>query len=257
MAKKERIHIMSAGANVHNTFPRAIYDIAPADEVYVIGEKRIYVDSEIENIQKNRIAIRESINKLKEIALPLIETEVHNIIIEADTLDYIRDAVFDIYKNKPNADYYFNVSSGTTGLSIGLFMMALWIEATPYHVDMDKKAKLISVPKVHIEDFQSNPNRITILQILDRQKPSEDEEKIKKLSRIKLKEKLSKEYIPIRDTKRADRELKDGVFNSLTRDLLSWGLITERHIEGSKKEKEYILTSDGEFTLKFTTLKRK
>jgi hypothetical protein len=62
---------------------------------------------------------------------------------------------------------------------------------------------------------------------------------------------------PVRDTKRADRELKDGVFNSLTRDLLSWGLIDKKHIEGSKKEKEYLLTSDSEFTLKFVSIKGK
>lgn len=257
MAEKDKIHIMSAGANVHNTFPRAIYGIAPADEVYVIAEKRIYDDSDDLQKQNSRIAIRESIEKLKEIALPFTKKGVHELKIEADTLDHISDAVFEIYKKNPDAEYYFNVSGGTKALSIGLFMMALWIEAKPYHVDMEKQAKTISIPKVHIEDFQSNPNRVTILKILDRQNPSEDEEKIKKLSRIKLKEKLSNEYIPIRDKKRVDRELKDGVFNSLTKDLLNWGLIDERHVEGSKKEKEYLLTSDGEFTLKFVSIKGK
>lgn len=255
MAEKNKIHIMSAGANVHNTFPRAIYGVAPADEVYIIAEKRIYEESEDLQKQNSRIAIRQSIEKLKEISSPFTKKGVHEIKIEADTLDHIRDAVFEIYKKKTDAEYYFNVSGGTKALSIGLFMMALWIEAVPYHVDMENKAKTISIPKVHIEDFQSNPNRATILQILDRQKPSDDEERVKKLPRIKLKEKLSREYIPVRDTKRADRELKDGVFNSLTRDLLSWGLIEEKHIEGSKKEKEYLLTSDGEFTLKFVSLK--
>jgi hypothetical protein len=43
----------------------------------------------------------------------------------------------------------------------------------------------------------------------------------------------------------------------LTRGLLKWSLIDERYVEGSKKEKEYILIPDGEFTLKFVSLKGK
>jgi hypothetical protein len=254
MENKDKIHIMSAGANVHNTFSIAIYNISPASEVYVIAEKRIYEDSNDSKIQESRIAIRESIDNLKKLATPIAKNGVYTKIIEEDTLDYIKDEVFEIYKNNPSAQYYFNVSGGTKSLSIGLFMMALWFEAIPYHIDMEGIAKTISVPKVHIEDFQSNPNRVTILRILNQQRPS-DVDNLKRLPRKKLFEKLSKEYIPIRDKKRADRNLKDGVFNSLTRDLLAWNLIDEGYIEGSKKEKEYILTSDGEFTLRFVSLK--
>lgn len=256
MSDKEKIHIMSAGANVHNTFPIAIYNISPASEVYVIAEKRIYEDSDDPKTQDSREAIRRSIGKLKELASPIAKKGVHEKIIEADTLDHIKDAVFEIYRNNPDAQYYFNVSGGTKALSIGLFMMAIWFEATPYHIDMEGTANEISIPKMHIEDLQSNPNWVTILRILDEQKPSDDE-KLKKLLRKKLFEKLSKEYIPVRGKERADRDLKDGVFNSLTRTLLKWKLIDERHIKGSKKEKEYILTSDGEFTLKFVSLKGK
>jgi hypothetical protein len=256
MAKKEKIHIMSAGANVHNTFRTAIYEIAPASEVYVIAEKRVYEDSKDPKKQESRDAIRTSIENLKQQASPIIKKGVHEEIIEDDTLDYIREKVFEIYKKNPDAEYYFNISGGTKALSIGLFMTSLWLEATLYHVDMNNTAKIISIPKVHIEDFQSNPNRETILRILAAQKPSDDDN-LKTLSRVKLREKLAKEYIPIRDKKRADRDLKDGVFNSLTRDLLKWNFIDERYVEGSKKEKEYILKPDGEFTLKFVSLKGK
>jgi len=256
MTKKEKIHIMSAGANVHNTFPIAIYNISPASEVYVIAEKRIYDDSNNPKIQDSRDAIRKSIWILKELASPIAKKGVHEVIIESDMLDHIKDAIFEIYKNNPNAEYYFNVSGGTKALSIGLFMMAIWFEATPYHIDMEGTANEISIPKVHIEDFQANPNRVAILKILNRQKPSGDGN-LKTLSRIKLFEKLSAEYTAVRDKNREDKTLKDGVFNSLTRDLLDWNLIDERYVEGSKKEKEYILTPDGEFTLKFVTLKGK
>ena len=142
--------------------------------------------------------------------------------------------------------------------------MSLWIEGVPYHIDRKGVARTISIPKVHIEDFQSNPNRVKILMILDKQKTKE-------LARQKLFEELrgpenpSKkpaeknplEYEGVRGKEKQSRILKDSVFNSLTSDLLKWGLIKEDHIEGRKKEKKYILTPDGEFTLKFVSLRGK
>lgn len=247
MADKERIHIMSAGANIHNTFPVAVNEISAATEVYVIVEKRVYEDSDYLEIQKARIRIRDSIDLLKTIATPFVKNGVHEIIIEEDTLEHIRDVVFRIYKNKPGAQYYFNVSGGTKALSIGLFMMSLWIEAIPYHIDMESRAKIIAIPKVHINDFLANPNRVVILEILSKQKSGS-------IARKVLFRELSKRYVPVRDTGKTKRELKDGVFNSLTKDLLKWELIGEKHKENSKKEKEYFITADGEFTLKFVNI---
>lgn len=250
MTDGHKIHIMSAGENIHNTFPIAVNNISPATEVYVIVEKRVYEDSDYPKIQETRGRIRESIKQLKTIASPFVKNGVHEIVIEEDTLDHIRDVVFNIYKKKSDAQYYFNVSGGTKALSIGLFMMALWIEAIPYHVDMESKAKTIAIPKVHIHDFQTNPNRVRILEILSKQKSGT-------MPRKELFRELSKQYIPIRDTGKAKRELKDGVFNSMTKDLLRWKLIGEEFREKSKKEKIYFITSDGEFTLKFVNLSEK
>lgn len=247
MTEKEKIHIMSAGAHVHETFPIAVNNISPATEVYVIVEDRVYEDSDNPKTQKARMDIRNSIAKLKTIASPFVKNGVHEVNIEDDTLDHIRDDVFSIFKKKTDAQYYFNVSGGTKGLSIGLFMMALWIEAIPYHVDMQKEAKIIAIPKVHINDFQVNINRVKILEILSNSNSGTMERK-------KLFHELAKQYVPIRETGKAKRELKDGVFNSLTRDLLKWALISESLKEGSRKEKKYSITPDGEFTLKFVNI---
>lgn len=249
MASTEKIHIMSAGAHVHETFPIAVNTISPADEVYIIVEKWVKEDSDDPKEQKERVDIRNSIAQLETIANPFLKKEVQIRPIPDNTLDKIRDEVFNIYEKNPKAQYYFNVSGGPKALSIGLFMMSLWIEGVPYHIDRKGIARTIAIPKVHIEDFQSNPNRVKILKILD-------EKERKELSRKELFIKLSKEYTAVRDRERVDRTLKDGVFNSLTSDLLKWGLITEDHTESSKKEKKYLLTPDGEFTLKFVSLRK-
>ena len=47
------------------------------------------------------------------------------------------------------------------------------------------------------------------------------------------------------------RELKPGTFNALIESLLEWDLIGVEYKKGSKKEKEYYITPDGEFTLNF------
>ena len=54
MTEKEKIHIMSAGAHVHETFPIAVNNISPATEVYVIVEDRVYVFTDATvNIEPN------------------------------------------------------------------------------------------------------------------------------------------------------------------------------------------------------------
>ena len=123
--------------------------------------------------------------------------------------------------------------------------MALWIEAVPYHIDRDGNARIISIPKVHMGDFRKNANRVTVLELLNAKSE-------KCLSRKELKEKLEKKYIPIKPRSgKAKQSLTYGSFNSLTQDLLEWGLIEQRPYKESKKEVEYHITPDGQFTLQF------
>jgi len=123
--------------------------------------------------------------------------------------------------------------------------MALWVEAVPYHIDRDGNARIISIPKIHMGNFRKNPNRVIILELLN----AESE---KSLSRKSLKVELGKKYKPIKTISgKAKKSLSYGSFNSLIQDLLEWGLIGQRPHKGSKKEVEYYLTPDGQFTLQF------
>lgn len=138
-----------------------------------------------------------------------------------------------------------NVSGGGKALSIGLFMMALWIEADPYHIDRNGNARIISIPKVHMGDFKKNPNRIIILELLN-------DESEKCLSRKALKDKLDTRYIPLKiSSGKTKKSLSYGGFNSLIQDLLKWKLIEQKLHGKSKKEIEYCITPDGQFTLQF------
>ena len=248
MTENEIIHIMSAGANIHNTFPVAINKISSATKVYVIVEDDVYEDVTDEKRQKMLVDIRNSIKTLKEIAKPFVENGVHEIKIPDDSLECTRDAVIKIYSENQGARFFFNLSGGTKMLSIGLFMMGLWIDAVPYVVDLDSQPRKLSVPKIHIKDLTENPNRVLILTKLN-------ETKSKSMTRKDLFDKAAKEYIPIRERERKKMELKQGTFNSLVASLLEWELISEEFKEGSKKEKVYRITPDGEFTLNFIEIK--
>lgn len=249
MPEDEIIHVISAGASVHKTFPVAVNEISRATKVYIIVEDRVYKDSEDKDKQEMREAIRNSINELKKIAAPFVKNGIHEKKIPEDTLEYVRDAIIEIYSENLNAKFFFNVSGGTKLLSIGLFLMGLWIEAVPYLVDQDSQARKLSVPRVHIKDLTENPNRVLILKKLK-------EQKSKKLSRKELFDKAKEEYIPIRERDRKKMELKQGTFNALIESLIEWGFIDATNKEGSKKEKEYYITPDGEFTLNFVQLKQ-
>ena len=247
MSEDEIIHVISAGASIHKTFPVAVNEISRATKVYVIVENKVYEDSEDKIKQKMRVAIRFSINELRKIAAPFVKNGIHETKISEDTLEYIRDAIIEIYAENRNAEFFFNVSGGTKLLSIGLFLMGLWIEAIPYVVDQDSQARRLSIPRIHIKDLTENPNRVLILKKLK-------EQKFKKLSRKNLFDKVSEEYIPIRERQRKKMELKQGTFNALIDNLIQWGFIDVTFKEGSKKEKEYSITPDGEFTLNFVHL---
>lgn len=245
MEEERRIHIMSAGQSVHKTFPTASKMISYATKVYVVVEEDVYEESDDAETNSRLQPIIESIEELKRIADPFVEEGVEVVKITDNTLDVIRDAVFSIYRKDKDAKYYLNISGGGKGLSIGLFMMAVWIEAVPYHIDRNGNARIISIPKFHVGKFRKNPNRVTILELLNAKSE-------KSLSRKKLKEELDEKYEPIKTSSgKAKKSLSYGVFNSLIQDLLEWGLIEQRPHKGSKKEVEYFITPDGQFTLQF------
>ena len=244
MVEIDKIHVMSAGAHVHDTFPIAINEISGATKLYIIVEDKVYDDTDNEKTQQTRNDIRNSIEELKKIATPFVKNGVYEERIPEDSLEHIRDAVIKIYSENKDATFFFNLSGGTKMLCIGLFMMGLWIKAIPYIVDQNSLAKKISIPKIHIKDLTENPNRVLILTKLK-------EQKLKRLSRKDLINEVGKEYKPIRKLGEKKRELKQGTFNALIESLLEWDLISVDFKKGSKKEKEYYITPDGEFTLNF------
>ncbi|HIH37227.1 MAG TPA: hypothetical protein HA232_04905 [Methanocellales archaeon] len=235
----EHIHIMSVGEHVHEGLPRALDEFKSSKMVLIVEEA---VFSTPGPLKKREIL--KSMDSVREIALMLGKGfEVKRV--KKISLDEIRDAVFEVVRQNQDARFYFNITHGTKVLSNGLFLMSIWLQGTAYYIDQTEGMQTLSIPKMPVDDLVDNPNYIAILDILY-------EERGRKLPYKVLFSRLGPRYLPKREAdKKAKRSLQKGTFSKWVKDLNRWDLIQINFIEGSEKEKEVTLTSNGEFSLRF------
>ena len=247
--KKERILIFSAGANIHNTYRSSYNKILPT-KVYVLAEKAVFDDSKdvSDFFKKERPNILNAIKELerkvkddkKEFAEPIILPELDQ--------DSIRDAVFKIYHDNPDAEYLFNVTAGTALFSVSMFIAAIWIGGRvciTRSPDDDDYIEL-SIPKMSVKDLTDDPKLKTIIQILgkavkDRNRGDDDGW----LSNKKLLQNMG--VLEENDMRQLTGDQKVKQSRRMGK-LIESALVEER---GDGREKQYRLTRDGIFCYKF------
>jgi hypothetical protein len=249
----DSIHIISAGESIHKTYPVAIKkELKDITRSYVIVEKGIFVDS-LDDDEKKRaakIAIQAAIEKVERISKEM-DISFHQIIIDTITIENVRDAVLDIYNEYPDAQYSFNISGGTKILSIGLFMMSIWIGGDSYHTPGGEIIQKLNIPKMHVKDISTNQNYVQILNLLE---PYGDSGMLRK----DLSREMEKTYSPVRNSgEKSTRKLTGGVLSKLTESLNKWKLVEEFPRPKSKKEKMFRITADGLLALKFIRIQNK
>jgi DNA-binding MarR family transcriptional regulator len=244
----EHVHIVGVGAHSDKSFRRTLGKGMKIDRVYII------MNSDAPD------SIKQAAEDIRAIAKEF-GIEPREKLIKRISLDEIRDAVLDIYRETPGAQYYFNVTGGTKVLSNGLFMMSIWMNGQAYYLNESESLEILRVPRIHAEDLEKNVNYITILQLLDATQTKE-------MSTGAIMDKLALSYKPIRmqEIERAKTEmitLSKGTLSKWLRDLESWGLVTRDHgeteavVKGkrvkvpNRREKKVRITPDGVFTLRF------
>ncbi|MDP3444375.1 MAG: hypothetical protein Q8T08_16075 [Ignavibacteria bacterium] len=249
----DHIHIISAGESIHKTYPVSIKSLKDIRRTYVIVEKNVYKilpgDDEKKKLAKKGIVA--AIKEVEKISQTLsIEYDLVNL--DELTIETVRDAVMDIYDEHPNSTFSFNISGGTKILSIGLFIMSIWLEGESYHTPGGEQIQKLSIPKMHVKDISANTNYVEILSILNNAGADG-------ISRQTLFQKLEKVYKPVRDMgeKTTKRKLEGGTLTKLTESLLEWRLIHGQYKSGSKKEKLFTITPDGILALRFVKIKEK
>lgn len=254
MTDGEHIHIISAGESIHKTYPISINQLENITRTFVIVEDDIFIDSDSdsERLKATKPRIREAISTVQQISevmkIPCMVQKIDSV-----TLDAIRDVVLDIYAQYPGAKFSFNISGGTKPLSIGLFVMSVWLEGEAYHTPGEKIAiQKLSIPKMHVKDVSTNPNYVQILKLLS---PYGEAGLLRKLLQVEF----SKKYVPIRekDEKKTKRVFHSAILSKYLSSLVEWNLVKERYKSGSKKEKIYSITSDGILALRFIEIRGK
>ncbi len=167
--KKERILIFSAGANIHNTYRSSYNKILPT-KVYVLAEKAVFDNSKdvSDFFKAERPKIRNAIKELERKVKDDKKNFVQPIILPELDQDSIRDAVFDIYHDNPDAEYLFNVTAGTALFSVSMFIAAIWIGGRvciTRSPDDDGYIEL-SIPKMSVKDLTDDHELKKIVQIL-------------------------------------------------------------------------------------------
>lgn len=259
MDRQEHIHIISSGENIHNTYHLAISN-SQITRTYVIVEEDIYRispkddDSRRERKEKIQAAIREVKSISEKVKIPY-----ETIRIDSVTLESVRDAVLEIYNKYPDARFSFNISGGTKVLSIGLFVMSLWLYGEVFYTPSGTSIQRLAIPKMHVKELSANPNYIEILKSLSCSTSAKDKNVMRKVTRKDLLNEMKKHYKPVRDfgESTTKRELGSGTLTKLLANLLDWELIIEEFRPGSRKEKIYSIAPDGDFALKFFMIQQK
>lgn len=245
--KKERILIFSAGAHIDNTYISSCNHIKPGPtKVYVLAEEEIFEKPEKQDI-------KESIEKLKAKIEEDKSDKKSNAIFFLKKIpelkqNAVRDAVFEIHHENPDAEYLFNVTAGTATFSVSLFITALWIGGrvciTRSEYDMDYTE--LKIPKISVKDLKED-EKLTILRLgkaVKNENTGNDDgwvtnsDLLKYIGELKEKENLRNQnwYSKTNQSRRMGK-------------LIGSDLVEEKRVKGSQKQ--YRLTRDGIFCYKF------
>lgn len=245
-AEGRNIHIMSAGKGLESTFQTAI-------KVYPVGGVVIVTDVDIEEHHDNteKSDIVESVRSVQE-TCRRVDWPCEVIVVPHGSLELLRDRVMDLYIRNPENHYFFNVTNGNKILSLGLFMISIWIGGEAYYIDKGKvkgsgKVLPLGVPKMHLEDVLSNPNYERVLRaLLPGDMPMKD-----------LYPRMQDGYQPYREgDKKAKRSLSRGTLSKWVARLEGWGLVEVVHTAKNRKDKIVGITGDGRFAIRYIEASR-
>lgn len=262
----ECIYIMCGGAHIHNTYYTVIEEIRPT-HVCVIVEKQIddiipitpSMDEKAKDAakrtMKNRKYIREAIITLKKYTSTGKKRIFKEYPIIDQSTDSVKKAVLDIKMEHPTAELWFNVTSGTTLLSVSLFLAALWVEGKICITPSDDDFIRFRVPKMHLEDLSKKKNYADILNILYEYDTRASTLEERGMNVTELYHKIDGIYEAMVIDALGKRKNNPSRKTKwlLMQQLEEWGLI-ERKFKGKKQR--FTITEDGEYSLKMLQLQK-
>jgi len=268
MASQEHIHIISAGEKIHLAYPAAFRIHPTITRTCIFADSTIYDRSPDPETEKLRLAVRHSIDTVKEISSSL-SIPCSRELVFSPVYPAVRDSLSRVHREFPGVRFTFDLSGGSKPLCMALFTIAAWLEGEVYSTFDEKTARPVPLPTRSVRSLLENPNYQTILAILLRTGTKNGEgEAPGWVSRQYIFNQLWPVYVPSR-TKKAKpgdpsvqpvtyrrgrkpaADLTHGTFSGFMGTLRDAGLITDNTAPANRKERIYRITERGEIAFRF------
>ncbi|MFA6333543.1 MAG: hypothetical protein WCX22_11355 [Methanoregula sp.] len=272
MDRTEHVHIISAGEKIHIAYPVMLRALPAISRTLVFTDSTMYEGSPDPMTEKYRLAVRNAVSAVQEIAVSLSIPFTREMIVPP-SYDSVRSALAKIRREYPDARFTFDLSGGSKELCLALFAFAPWLGGEVYAAFDEKTARHIPLPDRAVSSLLSSPNHQNTLAILlnrrDMKKGATKEAvPAPWVSRQYVYQQLFPYYVPSRTKKEKPgdpkkpvipskkgakpvAELSHATFSGFIRTLRDAGLIEEGYSPESRKEKSYRITEAGETAFRF------
>ncbi|MFA4849690.1 MAG: hypothetical protein WC626_08175 [Methanoregula sp.] len=268
MDRKEHVHIISAGENIHTAYPAIFRTLPTITRTYVLADSTIFEQSSNPDIEKERLAVRNAVTAVKEISTSLAIPFSRETVF-TPAYPSIRIILTKIHREYIGARFTFDLSGGSKALCMALLSFAPWLGGEVYSAFDEKTSRNVPLPERSVRSMLENPNYQMILALLLRTNRKDPAAGLHEwTSREYIYKQLWTFYVPSR-TKKAKTgdppvqpvhykrgrkpaaELTHGTLSTLMRTLEGAGLVLERVSEETKREKSYQITDSGEIAFRF------
>lgn len=239
---RNQVHIVSAGKGMNETFKTALREFN-IGSIVVFREEA----SKGKTAKETEEAIDRATSEMRRVAGEIgISFSVKKV--KQNNMNDVRDKVLMLTQEFPDGEFYFNLTHGRKILPLFLLTMAVWLDGSPYYIDLEQQVTRISIPRMHGAEIAANPNYMVILRALFENKNGDSNT----MRYRDLYSEVSKRFIQNKNAG-AGRpgKLHMGTFSKWIRRLIESELIDQKFEDGSYKKKTLGITSDGEFTYKF------
>ena len=272
MDRQEHIHILGAGEKIGAASAVAIRDLQDITRLVIFADTDIYTITSRDNeeVKAHKDAVREAVMKTKAHAATL-DIPATLVYIAPPAGASVAAAVQKIRKDAPGARFTFDLTGGSTDLSLALFQISLWLGAGAYYASGERKGatapvEKLAVPIIPLNEIAANKNYLKILAVLAGT-PGKNDASPRVLPRSYLFTQLEAFYVPVKKSgvrvnvsktktdaitgKRAVIPiLSQGTFSSMMNTLASADLVQEvPGPAGNRKEKYYRITASGTLAL--------
>lgn len=265
MPTGEHVHIISAGENIHIAYPVIFRTLPTITRTYVLADSDIYGISLDPGIEKQRQAVRNAVNAVKEISVSLFIPFSRETIFPP-LYPLVRIILTKMHREYPGARFTFDLSNGSKELCMAMFAFAPWLCGEVYSAFDEKTVRWIPFPDRSVRDIMENPNYQTILAVLLRKNKTVKEiSEMPWVTRSYLFSQVWPYYTRLRTRKpkagdtvvhyqkgrQPAQNLSQATFSSFIATLRKAGFVEERQDEKNRKEKAYRITEMGDMAFRF------